>query len=64
MDVRTEVRKAAIDAGINGVLEMAKKSGLSYPRTRRVWEGDMTAKVCDVVQVFNAMDLKLVAVKK
>lgn len=53
------VQKAAIDKGINGVVAMSNHCGLSYERTVRVWKGDTSAKLSDVVQVLDSVGLKL-----
>ncbi len=59
MNMKEAVQKAAIDNGINGVLEMATHCGLSYERTVRVWKGNTSAKVADVITVLSSLGMKL-----
>ena len=59
MELKEAVQKAAIDNGINGVLQMADHCGLSYERTVRVWKGDTSAKIADVITVISSVGLKL-----
>lgn len=59
MELKEAVQKAAIDNGINGVLQMAEHCGLSYERTVRVWKGNTSAKVADVITVLSSLGLKL-----
>ena len=59
MELKEAVQKAAIDNGINGVLQMAEHCGLSYERTVRVWKGNTSAKVADVITVLGSLGLKL-----
>ena len=53
------VQKAAIDNGIGGVVAMGDHCGLSYERTVRVWKGDSSAKLADVITVLSSVGLKL-----
>ena len=55
MELINAVRMAAEDSGITGVMELTRHCGLSYERTRRIWEGDTTAKVADVQKVMESM---------
>jgi len=55
MDLKSAVRKAAAKNGITGVLQMRDHCGLSYERTRRVWEGITTAKIQDVEAVMKSL---------
>lgn len=59
MNISNAVQKAAIDNGINGVVAMAEHCGLSYERTVRVWKGDNSAKIADVMEVLSSVGLKL-----
>ena len=59
MNIKEAVQKAAIDNDINGVLQMAAHCGLSYERTVRVWKGDHSAKIADVITVLSSVGLKL-----
>ena len=59
MELKEAVQKAAIDNGINGVLQMAEHCGLSYERTVRVWKGNTSAKVADVITVLSSLGLRL-----
>lgn len=59
MELSKAVQKAAIDNGITGVLAMAEHCGLSYERTVRVWKGETSAKIADVITVLSSVGLKL-----
>ena len=63
MNTKEVVQKAAIDAGVNGVIELAKRCGLSYERTVRVWKGYDTAKYADVITVLNSVGLEITIAK-
>lgn len=55
MDLFNAVREAAEENGIKGVMKLKDRCGLSYERTRRVWEGDKTAKIQDVSAVMYSL---------
>ena len=55
MELINAVRMAAENSGITGVMELTRHCGLSYERTRRIWEGDTTAKVADVQTVMESL---------
>ena len=57
--IKIEVQKAAPKNGVKGVLELAKHCGLSYERTVRVWKGDTSAKISDVIIVLKSVGVKL-----
>ena len=57
--IKLKVQKAAKEQGIGGVLALAKHCDLSYERTVRVWKGDNSAKIADVIRVLNSVNLKL-----
>jgi len=59
MDLINAVRIAADYNGITGVMGLTKHCGLSYERTRRIWEGDTTAKVADVEKVMESLGYKI-----
>jgi len=59
MNIKKAVRKAAIDNDISGVMEMVEHTGLSYARVFKVWNGDSSAKLADVVTVLGSLGLKL-----
>ena len=59
MKIKEAVQKAAIDNGINGVMEMGAHCGLSYARVFKVWNGDTSAKIADVITVLSSMGLQL-----
>ncbi len=59
MNIKQAVRKAAIDNNISGVMEMVEHTGLSYARVFKVWNGDSSAKLADVVTVLSSLGLKL-----
>jgi len=61
MKLEIEVKKAADAANISGVMHMSDHCGLSYERTRRVWEGHRNVSLADVRQVLKSIgyDLKV-----
>lgn len=59
MNLSEAVQKAAIDNNVSGVVAMAEHCGLSYERTVRVWKGDTSAKIADVIKVLSSVGLKL-----
>lgn len=59
MDLSKAVQKAAIDNNIGGVVALSEHCKLSYERTVRVWKGEHTAKIADVIQVLSSVGLKL-----
>ena len=59
MELSKAVKKAAIDNNINGVMALSEHCGLSYYLTDRVWKGDNSAKIVDVMQVLASVGLKL-----
>ena len=63
MEIKEAVRKAAIDNGINGILEMVEHCGVPYPRLVRVWKGGNSAKISDVITVLKSVGLKLTVEK-
>tara|TARA_R110002096_G_C14124852_1_gene681288 strand:+ start:334 stop:528 length:195 start_codon:yes stop_codon:yes gene_type:complete len=63
MNIKEAVHKAAEDNGINGVLAMVDHCGIPYPRLVRIWKGDNSAKISDVISVLSSLGLKL-AVEK
>lgn len=64
MNISEAVQKAADDNDINGVIAMAEHCKLSYERTVRVWKGDNSAKIADVITVLSSVGLKLCIEKK
>jgi len=59
-ELRTIVRDAADDAGINGVMALEKLcTDLSYERVSRVWHGNTSAKFCDVEYVLSVLNIKV-----
>lgn len=60
MNLSQLVQQASSDNSINGVVALAAHCGLSYERTVRVWKGDNSAKISDVIQVLSSVGLKLV----
>jgi len=59
-ELRTIVRDAATDEGINGVMALNKLcSDLTYERVSRVWHGNTSAKFCDVEYVLNVLNIKV-----
>jgi len=59
MTISEAVKEAAKSKGINGVLEMVEHCGVPYPRLRRVWNDDTSAKVADVITVLSSLGLRL-----
>lgn len=65
MNLEIEVKKAADASNICGVMHMSDQCGLSYERTRRVWEAHKNVSLADVRQVLNSIgyDLKVALVE-
>ncbi len=65
MNLESEVKKVAAKSEITGVMEMTERCGLSYERTRRVWEAHKNVSLADVRQVLNSIgyDLKVALVE-
>ena len=59
MDLINAVRMAAEDNGITGVMKLTRHCGMSYERTKRIWNGDTTAKVADVQKVMESLGYKI-----
>ena len=59
MNIKEAVQKAAIDNNINGILQLVEHCGIPYPRLVRIWKGDNSAKVADVITVLKSLGLKL-----
>jgi len=59
MNMSEAVQQAAKDSNIEGVIAMAKHCDLSYERTVRVWKGDHSAKIADVITVLSSVGLRL-----
>ena len=59
MNLSEAVQKAARINNIDGVVALAKHCGLSYERTVRVWKGDHSAKIADVITVLGSVGLTL-----
>ena len=64
MNLEAEVKAAAKESGITGVMEMGVKCGLSPPRTRRVWTGNEDAKIRDVRQLLQSVGYDLAIVER
>ena len=59
-ELRTIVRNAADDVGIDGVMALNELCvELSYERVSRVWHGNTSAKFCDVEYVLNILNIKV-----
>tara|TARA_R110000787_G_scaffold268297_1_gene374760 strand:- start:226 stop:432 length:207 start_codon:yes stop_codon:yes gene_type:complete len=59
-ELRTIVRNAADDVGIDGVMALNELCvELSYERVSRVWHGNTSAKFCDVEYVLNILNVKV-----
>ena len=59
-ELRTIVRDAADDVGIEGVMALnALCVDLSYERVSRVWHGNTSAKFSDVEYVLNILNIKV-----
>jgi len=59
MDLKTAIRKAAAKTNINGVMALTELSNISFHRVLKVWNGDTSAKLNDVMLVCNALNVKL-----
>lgn len=59
MNLSEAVQEAARSKNIGGVVAMADHCNLSYERTVRVWKGDHSAKIADVITVLSSVGLKL-----
>jgi hypothetical protein len=59
MNLKTAIRKAAVDNNISGVMALSKHCNLSYERTVRVWNGSKTAKFEDVENILESLGFKL-----
>ena len=59
MNIKQAVRKAAIDNDIDGVMAMCDHTGLTFARMYKVWNGDTSAKVADVITVLSSLGLRL-----
>jgi hypothetical protein len=59
MKLKEIVRKAAIDKGVSGVMELAELCGLSYARTVKVWNGSQEVKIKDVITVLDSLGTKI-----
>ena len=59
MNISQAVKKAANDSDINGILALVEHTGVPYPRLARIWKGDNSAKVADVITVLSSLGLKL-----
>ncbi len=59
MNISEAVQKAAIDNGIKGILHLVEHCGIPYPRVVRIWRGDNSAKIADVITVLSSLGLKL-----
>ena len=49
------VQDAAEDYGIKGVMELTNHCELKYPRVKKVWEGNLNAKVGDYIIVMESL---------
>ena len=62
-ELKAIVQNAAEDAGIKGVMELARlvkdEKGLSYERVSRVWGGSTTAKFSDVEDVLDVLFVRI-----
>lgn len=63
MNLEKQVKSAAKESDITGVLAMSKKCGLTYPKTRRIWEGGENASVEDVRAVLQSLGYDLAIVE-
>ena len=55
MELINAVRMAAEDSRITGVMALTRHCGLSYESTKRIWNGDTSAKVADVHTVMDSL---------
>ncbi len=59
MNISEAVQQAAADNNINGILALVEHCGIPYPRLVRIWKGDNSAKIADVIAVLSSLGLKL-----
>lgn len=53
------IRDAAQAKDIGGVMELTTLCDLSYERVRKVWGGDVSTKMVDVVHVADVLGLEI-----
>ena len=58
------VQDAAKEYGIDGVMAVTDNCALSYPRVKRVWNGDLSAKFSDYVDVMKSLGYNKVEFNK
>ena len=59
MNISEAGQQAAADNNINGILALVEHCGIPYPRLVRIWKGDNSAKIADVIAVLSSLGLKL-----
>ena len=59
MELKAIIRTAAAKNNIGGVMELTALVGISFHRVLKVWNGDTSAKLNDVMIVCNALNVKL-----
>ena len=64
LELKTIIRTAAINKGIDGVMALTKECDLSYERVSRVYGGSVSAKLSDVAHVADVLGLKIKFVDK
>ena len=58
-ELREIIRTAAVKKDIAGVMQLTELCDLSYERVRRVWDGQTSTKLSDVLIVTEALGIKL-----
>ena len=63
-ELKKIVRTAALKKDITGVMALTEICDLSYERVSRVWNGSVSAKLCDVAHVADVLGLRIKFVGK
>ncbi len=64
MKLETLIKKAMIDKGIGGKMELIEKSGISYSDTTKVMNGDGSVRLGAAVELLGFLGYELKAVLK
>ena len=62
-ELKRLIQDTAEDLGIHGVMALSKivkkEKGLNYERVSKVWQGSLTGKFSDVIDVADVLGLKI-----